>query len=161
MKKYNVGLLIGRFQPFHKGHLYLLNKSFEYVDKLIIGIGSSNVKNEENFLDFATRKKMLEKVFKEEGLEKRLLRIVAIPDVPDDDQWLKIVKKEIGTFDVSIGKNEWTNGIFENAGITVLRIPYYKRYLYEGTKIRSLMRNKKPFIQRLPLYLASFIKLNK
>ncbi len=35
------GLLIGRFQPFHKGHLYVIGKIAEEVDEIIIGIGSA------------------------------------------------------------------------------------------------------------------------
>jgi len=36
------GLLIGRFQPFHLGHLKALHFALSKVDKLWIGLGSSN-----------------------------------------------------------------------------------------------------------------------
>ena len=36
------GLLIGRFQPFHLGHLDALRFALSKVDKLWIGLGSSN-----------------------------------------------------------------------------------------------------------------------
>ncbi len=36
------GLLIGRFQPFHLGHLEALQFALSKVDKLWIGLGSSN-----------------------------------------------------------------------------------------------------------------------
>ena len=35
------GLLIGRFQPFHKGHFEVIKEIASQVDKLIIGIGSA------------------------------------------------------------------------------------------------------------------------
>ncbi|MCK5309571.1 MAG: adenylyltransferase/cytidyltransferase family protein, partial [Thermoplasmata archaeon] len=36
------GLIIGRFQPFHKGHFEVLKEIAGQVDKLIIGIGSAD-----------------------------------------------------------------------------------------------------------------------
>ena len=36
------GFLIGRFQPFHFGHLEAVNFALSNVDQLYIGIGSSN-----------------------------------------------------------------------------------------------------------------------
>ena len=36
------GLLIGRFQPFHLGHLDALGFALSKVDKLWVGLGSSN-----------------------------------------------------------------------------------------------------------------------
>ncbi len=43
--KNNLGFLIGRFQPFHKGHLNLLNTALDLSDKVIVFIGSSSEKN--------------------------------------------------------------------------------------------------------------------
>ncbi|MDP6459455.1 MAG: adenylyltransferase/cytidyltransferase family protein, partial [Candidatus Hydrothermarchaeota archaeon] len=37
------GLLIGRFQPFHKGHVYVVKKVLKGVDELIICIGSAQL----------------------------------------------------------------------------------------------------------------------
>lgn len=35
------GLLIGRFQPFHLGHEYLIERIDEAVDEVVVGIGSA------------------------------------------------------------------------------------------------------------------------
>ena len=40
------GLLIGRFQPFHLGHLDAVLFALSRVENLWIGIGSSNKRNE-------------------------------------------------------------------------------------------------------------------
>ena len=42
------GLLIGRFQPFHLGHLEALQFALSKVDKLWVGLGSSNKPVEKN-----------------------------------------------------------------------------------------------------------------
>ena len=41
------GLLIGRFQPFHFGHLEAIHFGLSKVDTLFIGIGSSNKSHQE------------------------------------------------------------------------------------------------------------------
>jgi bifunctional NMN adenylyltransferase/nudix hydrolase len=41
-KKYNFAIYIGRFQPFHLGHLHVIKHGLEMADKLIIVIGSHN-----------------------------------------------------------------------------------------------------------------------
>ena len=38
-------LFIGRFQPFHLGHLLLLQRLSKQYDEFIIGIGSSQYQN--------------------------------------------------------------------------------------------------------------------
>ncbi len=59
--KYKVALFIGRFQPFHKGHLFSLNKCFEIAEKVIVGVGSSQESGTENNpWDYQTRKMMVE-----------------------------------------------------------------------------------------------------
>ena len=54
------GLLIGRFQPFHLGHLAALQFAIPKVDKLWLGLGSSNKPIEKNNpFSIEERKKMI------------------------------------------------------------------------------------------------------
>ncbi len=150
---YKTGLIIGRFQPFHFGHLYLLKKGLEICDKIIIGIGSASIFDKNNPLSYEKRKEMIKKVIKNEKL--KVEKIVSLEDFFDDEKWLENVKNKVGQFDIVIGNNEWTNKIMENAGYQVKRFPYYKRFLYEGWRIRKLIRQKKPWQDRLPKYLVN------
>ena len=59
-----IALLVGRFQPFHLGHLRLIQtlEKRENLGKLIIGIGSAQFKNTpENPFSFDERKEMITK----------------------------------------------------------------------------------------------------
>ena len=156
--RYNTGLLIGRFQPFHFGHLYLIKKALEEVEKLIIGIGSANIKNRDNPLSFEQRKKLLDAVFKKENLVKKISKIAPINDYSDDNIWLEKTLDVIGAIDVIIGNNEWVNSIFEAKNYPILRIGLYKRYLYESQKIRELIRAGHKWSNRIPSYLVKAIK---
>ena len=153
-----IGLVVGRFQPFHKGHLYLLEKSLKATDKIIFAIGSSNVKNEDNPLSYRTRVKMLKKVIEEEKIADKVIKIVPSPDHPSDDVWLQKLLKNAGKFDIAFGNNDWTNDILENAGHKVVKVPYIRRGEYQGVVIRDLFKNEKNWQKNVPPYLIDFIK---
>jgi len=137
MKQYKVALFIGRFQPFHKGHLYSLKKCFELADQVIVGIGSSQESGTENNpWDFEARKAMIESL----DLQGDSLKVVALPDYPDDEVWLKEVKERVGNFNVVVSNNEWVLSIMQKAGYKTVETGLFNREELEGVKIRVLMR---------------------
>lgn len=157
-KKYSIGIMIGRFQPFHLGHKYVLEKSLELCEKIYIGIGSAQIFDEKNPYSAKKRKRFLEAFIQEEKLQDRIAGILFIEDFPDDDVWFDRLKPRIPGVEVIIGDNEWVNGIFERHGIPAERIGYYKRHILEGTKIRRRMKNKKEWKTRVPAYMVPEIE---
>lgn len=158
--KPKTALLIGRFQPFHLGHLYLVKKALAVADRVIIGIGSANLYDSNNPLDWRVRRNMLKAVFYKEGLSEKIEKIVPLDDFFNDEKWLNNVKQKIGKFDCVVGNNQWVNRIMKRGGYGVVRVPYYKRYLYEGEKIRELLVSGGSWERRVPQYLVSFIRDN-
>lgn len=156
--KYKIGFIIGRFQPFHFGHKYLIERALEHAEKIYIGIGSINITNSSNPYSLEVRLKFLVKFIQEEKLEKKILGIIPLEDIPDDNKWLNLLLKKTGPVDVEIGDNEWVNGIFENAGIPVIRIGHYMRETLEGTKIRKNIDENLPWEDRVPPYIVDQVK---
>lgn len=157
MRKFETGLVIGRFQPFHKGHEYLFKKAFDLCEQLIIGIGSANKNNIDNPWPAAKRKKFIHKFLEETGYKNRVKKIVFLYDNPDDDVWFERLYKKTGPFDVTIGNNDWNNGIIERYGIPAIKHGFSKRHIWEGIKIRDLMRADKKWEDRVPEYLVNSI----
>lgn len=153
-------LLIGRFQPFHLGHLYLVKKALAVADRIVVGIGSANLYDSNNPLDWKTRHSMLKAVFYKERLEDKVREIVPLDDFFNDEKWLNNVKLKMGKFDCVVGNNEWVNRIMKKGGYDVVKVPYYKRYLYEGEKIRGLLMSGGMWEKRVPGYLINFIREN-
>ncbi len=60
-----VGLTIGKFAPFHKGHEYLIKKALEQVDKLYILVYDTDVID----ISTANRIKWIKQTFKDENIE--------------------------------------------------------------------------------------------
>lgn len=64
LKPYDIGLICGRFQTFHKGHEKLVNTGLKLCDRLLILIGSSQeCGTERNPLNINTRTKMLKTIY--------------------------------------------------------------------------------------------------
>jgi nicotinamide-nucleotide adenylyltransferase len=140
---YQTGLIIGRFQPFHKGHLFVVREALKQVEMVIIGIGSTNSKDKENNpFSVEQVRNSIQQVAKQEGWEDRIVQIFDIPDIPSDDVWLQDVLSRVQKFDVVISNNDWVTGIFRDAGYPIIELPFYKRHIYEGKKIRAEMRKK-------------------
>ena len=60
IKKYNVLVLIGRFQPFHSAHLLLVQRATALADKVVFIVGSANQpRTYKNPFSFAERKIMI------------------------------------------------------------------------------------------------------
>ena len=156
--KHKTALIVGRFQPFHKGHLFLIKRALEKADKIVVGIGSANISDVNNPIDFEARKKIIKAVAYKEKFEDRLIKIVPLDDFFNDKKWLTNLKKQVGEFDLALGHNEWTNNILKKAGYKVLKINYYKRGIYEGWRIRKLIKQEKKWQDRVPTYLISNIK---
>lgn len=156
-EKYKIGLVIGRFQPFHLGHVFLIKEALRLCEKVVIGIGSSNVLDQDNIFTFEQRLKMIELFIREEKLEERIIKVVPIPDVPDDEEWFEITKKAIGHVDVVLGNNDWVNRIFEENGYKIKKIEYFDRVNLEGKKIRELIQKKENWGNRVASYIQEMI----
>ncbi len=132
-------LIIGRFQPFHLGHLKLIEKFAKNHPNLVIGIGSSQEKNtRENPFSASERKEMIVKSLK---IPKKKYTIVDIPDVNDDKKWVSWVVSLTPKFDV-VGTNaKFERGLFEKAGFKVEETRLFNRDEYSGTRIRDRILN--------------------
>src|SRR3990170_7408550 len=113
--RYSTGFVIGRFQPFHKGYDYLIKKALLFCDKLVIGIGSSNIKNKDNPLGFRQRKKILDVYLDKKRIRNKIVKIFPLPDNLSDDVWLKNAINKAGKIDAVISNNELeVNRFFKN-----------------------------------------------
>ncbi|HBB38449.1 MAG: Nicotinamide-nucleotide adenylyltransferase [Candidatus Magasanikbacteria bacterium GW2011_GWD2_43_18] len=125
-------LYIGRFQPFHLGHVYALSQITE--PEIIIGIGSSQYsRTDDNPYTYEERKRMIESSWQDIPAT-----ILPIPDIHDEEQWAAHVLNITGPVDVIYTGNAWVKKLFEHAGYNVKDITIQNPY--SGTTIRQLMK---------------------
>jgi nicotinamide-nucleotide adenylyltransferase len=150
-------LFIGRFQPFHKGHLMLLQSISNQYDEIIIGIGSSQYSSTiDNPFSEDERKKMLAKSLDKVGINN--YKIVLIPDIHNPPKWVSHVFSIVRDFDVVISNNSFTKQLFSEKGYFVKRTPYFEKERYSGEEIRRRMINSEKWEDLVPKAVAKIIK---
>ena len=104
MKEYKLGLVLGRFQIFHKGHELIINTALEKCEKVLIFIGSSDKKDTyKNPFDFDFRKKIIEEVYNDKNIIIAPLPDLGVGDVPRWGEYvIEEAKKVIGMPDCII-----------------------------------------------------------
>ena len=86
-------LFIGRFQPFHLGHLDALDQALAENDRVIIGIGSAEDNyTHDNPFTAGERFEMIEAVLKEHGISPEKYAIIPIRNIENYSLWASHVK---------------------------------------------------------------------
>lgn len=132
------GLLIGRFQPFHLGHLDALQFALSKVDKLWVGLGSSNLSpQKDNPFSAEQRQEMILSSIDEVMKEK--ISIYFIPDLDNHMKWIEKIDTIVPKFDIIFSNDELTNHLYSKRNVQVMTIPFLKRDKLSGTHIRDLI----------------------
>tara|TARA_B110001454_G_scaffold37550_1_gene36992 strand:- start:16 stop:510 length:495 start_codon:yes stop_codon:yes gene_type:complete len=132
------GLLIGRFQPFHLGHLDAMLFGLSRVENLFICIGSSNKSNErKNPFSAKERREMIVTSI-EPSIADRI-KIFDVPDVGDHEKWTFEIDKTVPKYDIVFTNDEFTRTLFEKRKISVISVVLKDREKFSGTNIRNLI----------------------
>ena len=153
------GLYVGRFQPFHLGHLGAIKDILKEVDELIIVIGSAQYSHLlDNPFTAGERMVMIRKALEEAGLSYSRFWIVPVPDMHLHMMWVSAVKGYTPSFDVVYSNEPLTRRLFIEAGYKVKAIRFHKRKIYSSTEIRKRMLKDKSWEKLVPKSVATFIK---
>ena len=133
------GFLIGRFQPFHLGHVEAVKFALTNVEHLYIGIGSSNKSNQpRNPFTSEERNQMIILSLDENTLQR--VSIYDIPDLNDHSKWTESVEKIIPEYDVVFSNDSFTQSLYERNGKKIIPVVLKSREDLSGTNIRKLIQ---------------------
>ena len=131
-----IALFVGRFQPFHIGHLDALMQIQEKYDLIKLGIGSAKVSGtDKNPFDIEARKKMIESIIPK---LKSKIEIYEIPDINDDKRWVSYVKEIVGDFDIVYSGNDYVLELFSRENIPTKKQTF--NIDINATRIREMIR---------------------
>jgi nicotinamide-nucleotide adenylyltransferase len=151
-------IFVGRFQPFHKGHLKAIKWILKREKEIFIIIGSSQESlTKNNPLSFLDRKKMIKETLLAEGIKK--FKIYGVADFPNDIFWVKEIlrKTKLKPEEVVVfTKNPWTKRCFEKMGMKVKPHPLFFRGL-SATKIREKILKHKNWKNLVPKTVWLFL----
>ena len=134
MKK---GLVLGRFQPFHLGHLNVIHEVMKEGVLPIIGIGSSQEGNTaDNPFTSKERIEMIRTIM--DGLDTEY-GIYKIPDIHDNEKYVSHLETFVPDFDYIYSGNSLVQRLFKEAGHNVVIPEFVNREVWEGSSIRQAM----------------------
>ena len=143
------GLLIGRFQPFHLGHLDAVLFGLSRAENLFICIGSSNKSNERKNPFSAEERREMITLSIEPSITDRI-KIFDIPDVGDHEKWTFEIDKIVPKYDVIFTNDEFTKTSFGKRKISVISVVLKDREKFSGTNIRNLIIEDKNWRDLVP-----------
>lgn len=154
-------LVVGRWQPFHLGHLELVRQAAKFGEVTIV-IGSSNKKNtRENPLSFAERKRLIESCLKAERLKAK---IIPQRDIGDNEKWVREIERKCRKVGLVISGNDLCRKIFREHGYLVMKPKFLKKYFYKGSAIREKIvagKNWEKFLHPVVCRMLKQMKFEK
>jgi nicotinamide-nucleotide adenylyltransferase len=143
------GLLIGRFQPFHLGHLDAVLFGLSRTENLFICIGSSNKSNEKkNPFSAKERREMIISSIESSMIDR--IKIFDIPDVDNHEKWTFEIDRIVPKYEVVFTNNEFTKTLFEKRQMNVIPVILKDREKFSGTNIRQLITEDKNWQDLVP-----------
>jgi len=130
-------LFVGRFQPFHYGHLHAVQTILKECDELVLVVGSAQMSHEpDNPFTAGERLEMIRAALDAADVPSDRYLIIPIPDAPAHRVWVSAVESQTPRFDTVYSNQSLTRRLLIEAGYEVRRIEMFERGKYEATEIR-------------------------
>lgn len=153
------GLLIGRFQPFHLGHLHCVQHVLKKLPEVIIAIGSAQFSHTlHNPFTAGERVSMIRLALDEAKIDPALYYLIPIRDLRIHDLWVPHLVSQTPRFEVVFSNEPVTSRLFKEAGFRVEPLPFYDRETYSSTEIRERVVQRKSWDNLVPTSVAVYIK---
>ncbi len=159
-------LFIGRFQPFHLGHLEVIKKAVKENDRLFIGIGSSEANfRPPNPFTCSERFQMIEAALEEANVPREKYEIVTVRNIDNFALWVQHLALYIPPFDKVYTGSDTVKYLF-TAHNRTSKDPYKiadienirKKMKISGTLIRKLMLKNGDWQKLVPKSVVNLIR---
>lgn len=159
MKGVSRGLYIGRFQPFHLGHLHAIRHVLQEVGEGVIVIGSAQYSHRlDNPFTAGERITMVREALDEADINPSRYWIIPIRDMHVHMMWVAEIKGYTPSFERVYSNEPLTRRLFMEAGFPVKSIPFKERRLYLATEVRQRMLKGSNWTKLLPSSVVAYIE---
>ena len=149
MKYPSTALFIGRFQPFHLGHLDVVKQAIKENEHVIIAIGSSLSNfRPANPLTSGERIQIIKAALEEEKIDYKKYSIYPVPNIENYALWVRHIELYLPSFSKIYTGSVVVKKLFEEEN-KHLKNPYQiieitKKQKISSTHVRtSMLQNKK------------------
>lgn len=153
------GLFVGRFQPFHKGHLATVKYALDKVDQLVIVVGSAQKSHEpRNPFTADERVRMIKESLDSDRVNAGRILIIPVPDVDVHSLWTRQVDMLVPKYDVVFANDSFTLMLFRERGVKTVEAPLVDRNEMQATEVRKKMATGERWEGLVPAPVANIIK---
>jgi nicotinamide-nucleotide adenylyltransferase len=153
------GLMMGRFQPFHLGHLELVKQILDDCDEVIIALTGSQFNYiEKDPFTSGERIEMIHQTLKENDIDLAKCHIVAIENQFNIAMWASYLKSSLPHFDKVYSGNDYVIMLLADSGYAVVPPKFLDREKYNATKIRQMIANDGQWEKLVPFSVSEIIK---
>jgi nicotinamide-nucleotide adenylyltransferase len=153
------GLIVGRFQPFHLGHLETvasLRRSHPEAT-LTLAIGSAQESfTAENPFTAGERVEMIQRALREARIDGCLP--IPVADIHQHAQWVAYLRGLLPPFDVVYTNNPLTRLLFERERIRVESPPLVDREKLQGAVVRQRLLRGQGWAELVPPAVARYLE---
>ncbi len=150
-------LIVGRFQPFHNGHLEIIKRIIKSHESLIVGIGSAQYSHTlRDPFTAGERHLMISKSLEAKGITNFYL--VPIEDVNSNPLWVAHVEALTPRFDNVYTNNPLVRRLFLEKKYSVKSVKMMNRDDWSGTSVRAKMLSGKKWEKDVPEQVFEVIK---
>jgi len=144
------GLILGRFQPFHLGHLELVKQVLSECDEIIIAITGSQFNYiEKDPFTAGERVEMIHKSLLDAGIKIERCFVVPIQNQETNSLWPAYLKSVLPKFDKIYSGNEYVEMLLADSGYDVIKPKFVNRKNYNATRIRKMIKTNDKRWQKL------------
>jgi nicotinamide-nucleotide adenylyltransferase len=130
------GLFVGRFQPFHNGHVKAIRYILDLVDELIIVVGSAQHSHtDSNPFTAGERVTMIRLAMNDTNIDPSRYFVIPVPDVTMHSSWLAEIHSYVPCFEVVYSNEPLTRRLVKEAGLQVESVPLFRREIYWATEM--------------------------
>lgn len=154
-----VGVLVGRFQPFHNGHLEAVHYALRNVDYLYIVIGSSQKNHErDNPFTAGERIGMIKAALDSSDVDPARWMAIPVADTESHVLWPAHLKASVPVFDIVFTNDGLTTRLLKEWGVDVQAVKYLRRSSYSATNVRNRILEEKEWERLVPAPVAAMVK---
>ncbi len=152
-------IFVGRFQPFHIGHLKAVKDILGTVDELVVVVGSSQYSHTlDNPFTTGERVTMIKRTLEVEGIDMSRCWIIPVPDVHIHMLWVAQIVGYTPKFHMIYTNEPLTRRLFIDGGFEVKPVPFHKRKILSATEIRKRMVNGEKWRGLVPTPVSQLIE---
>ena len=157
-KMNNRGLYVGRFQPFHKGHLEAIREVLKKVEEIVIVIGSAQYSHIiHNPFTAGERIVMVRQALEAANVDYSKVWIVPVPDVHLHMLWVSALEGYTPHFNIVFSNEPLTRRLFMENKYKVKKIRFFERKQYNSTSIREKMLTNERWEDLVPISVVEYI----